>query len=227
MMPGADVVEELCVRRVVPVVVLDDLEAARPLGRALRDGGLPVAEVTFRTAVAARRHPRPGRRRRSARRGGHGRAPGAGRHRGRGGRALHRHTGAEHPVVARCRELELPVVPGVATATEIIAALDCGCELLKFFPAGTSGGVPALRALSAPFPQVRFIPTGGIGAANAGAYLELPSVAAVGGSWMVPPSLIAAGDFAAIEHLAREAVGLAAGCARERAHAAAGRGVPL
>lgn len=210
MMPGADVVEELCVRRVVPVVVLDDLEAARPLGRALRDGGLPVAEVTFRTAVAADAI--------RALAAAGDLLVGAGTVvrpeqvdiAAEAGARFIVTPGLSTRVVARCRELELPVVPGVATATEIIAALDCECELLKFFPAGTSGGVPALRALSAPFPQVRFIPTGGIGAANAGAYLELPSVAAVGGSWMVPPSLIAAGDFAAIEHLAREAVGLAA-----------------
>ena len=102
------------------------------------------------------------------------------------------------------------VIPGVATATEVIAALDQGLDLLKFFPAEAAGGVALLRALRGPFPDVRFVPTGGISAANAAAYLALPSVAAVGGSWMVAPELIAARDYAAVTRLAREAATLAA-----------------
>jgi len=113
-------------------------------------------------------------------------------------------------VVDRCRELGLPVVPGVATPTDVIAALDHGLDLFKFFPAETSGGVPMLRALGGPFPGVRFIPTGGISAGNAASYLGLSSVVAVGGSWMVASELIARGDFESVSRLAAEAVALAA-----------------
>jgi 2-dehydro-3-deoxyphosphogluconate aldolase / (4S)-4-hydroxy-2-oxoglutarate aldolase len=114
-------------------------------------------------------------------------------------------------VVERCRELDVLVIPGVATATEVIAALDHGLDLLKIFPAQVAGGVALLRALQAPFPGVRWIPTGGISAANAASYLALPSVAAVGGSWMVASELISARDFATVTRLAREAVRLGAG----------------
>ena len=98
-------------------------------------------------------------------------------------------------VVDRCLELGLPVVPGVASASEIMAALAWGLSLVKLFPAEPLGGLALLRALHAPFPDVRFIPTGGLTEANAPGYLRLPYVAAIGGSWMVAPSLIAAGDF--------------------------------
>jgi 2-dehydro-3-deoxyphosphogluconate aldolase/(4S)-4-hydroxy-2-oxoglutarate aldolase len=207
---GSDVLESACARRLIPVVVLEDLAAALPLARALRDGGLPVAEVTFRTAAA------PAALRALAAEGdllvGAGtvvRPDQVDAAVAAGARCIVT-PGLSRAVVARCRELAVPVIPGVATATEVMAALDLGCELLKFFPAETSGGVAALRALGGPFPDVRFVPTGGITAANAAGYLGLGSVLAVGGSWMVAPSLIAAGDFAAIARLAAEAVCLAA-----------------
>jgi 2-dehydro-3-deoxyphosphogluconate aldolase/(4S)-4-hydroxy-2-oxoglutarate aldolase len=114
-------------------------------------------------------------------------------------------------VVERCRAVGMPVIPGVATATEVIAALEHDVELLKFFPAEASGGVEAMRALHGPFPDVRFIPTGGVTSANAADYLGLPSVVAVGGSWMVAPALVRDGDFAAVSKLAAEAVAIAAG----------------
>jgi 2-dehydro-3-deoxyphosphogluconate aldolase/(4S)-4-hydroxy-2-oxoglutarate aldolase len=97
-------------------------------------------------------------------------------------------------------------VPGVSTATDEISALDHDCGLVKFFPAEASGGVEMIRALQAPFPHVRFIPTGGVNAANAGAYLRLPSVVAVGGSWMVAPALLRERDFASVSRLAEDAV---------------------
>ena len=114
-------------------------------------------------------------------------------------------------VVERCRELDVLVIPGVATATEVIAALDHGLELLKLFPAHVAGGVGLRRALQGPFPGVRWIPTGGVSVANAASYLALPSVAAVGGSWMVAPELIAARDIATVTRLTREAVRLGTG----------------
>jgi 2-dehydro-3-deoxyphosphogluconate aldolase/(4S)-4-hydroxy-2-oxoglutarate aldolase len=113
-------------------------------------------------------------------------------------------------VVDRCRELGLPVVPGVATATEVMAALDHGIELVKFFPAQASGGVAMVKALQGPFPEVRFIPTGGVDATNAAEYLSVQSVVAVGGSWMVASSLLRSRDFASIAKLAAEAVAIVA-----------------
>jgi 2-dehydro-3-deoxyphosphogluconate aldolase/(4S)-4-hydroxy-2-oxoglutarate aldolase len=192
------------------VVVLHELAAAVPVADALAAGGLPVAEVTFRTEVAA---------------DAIGRIAaetdvlvGAGTvvraeqvdEAVEAGARFIVTPGLSLPVIERCRELDVLVIPGVATATEVIAALDQGLDLLKLFPAEAAGGVALLRALNGPFPDVRFVPTGGISAANAASYLELPSVAAVGGSWMVAPDLLAARDYAAITQLAREAVELAA-----------------
>jgi 2-dehydro-3-deoxyphosphogluconate aldolase / (4S)-4-hydroxy-2-oxoglutarate aldolase len=210
VLTGADVLAGLGARRIVPVVVLAELAAALPLARALRDGGLPVAEVTFRTEAA------PAALRALAAEGdilvGAGTVvrPDQVDVAVAAGARFIVTPGLSRGVVARCNELSVPVIPGVATATEVMAALDLGCELLKFFPAETSGGAAALRALGGPFPDVRFVPTGGITAANAADYLALGSVVAVGGSWMVAPSLIAAGDFAAIARLTAEAVRLAA-----------------
>ena len=204
------ILDSLCARRIVPVVVVEDAESALPLARALSDGGLPVAEVTFRTDAAA-----DAIRRIAAETDV---LPGAGTvirpeqvdlAVAAGARFVVT-PGYSERVVDRCLELGVPVVPGVATATEVMAALDRGLELLKFFPAEASGGAAALRALAGPFPRVGWIPTGGISAENAASYLELPSVPAVGGSWMVAPKLIAAGDFAEVSRLTAEAVRLAA-----------------
>lgn len=99
------------------------------------------------------------------------------------------------PLVAVANELEIPFLPGVATATEIQTAVDAGFPVVKFFPAQSAGGLPALAALAGPFPDVRFVPTGGIDATNAAIYLNHPSVLAVGGSWMLPESVRATGDW--------------------------------
>jgi 2-dehydro-3-deoxyphosphogluconate aldolase/(4S)-4-hydroxy-2-oxoglutarate aldolase len=204
------VLDELCARRIVPVVVIDELETALPLARALVEGGLPVAEVTFRTAIAA-----------VAMRliadetdllvgaGTVVRPEQVDLAFDAGARFIV--TPGFSPAVAdRCRELWIPVIPGVATATEVITALDHGLDMLKLFPAEASGGIPLLRALRGPFPDVRFVPTGGVSAANAADYLAVPSVAAVGGSWMVAPELIRAGNFAEITRLTAEAVAIGA-----------------
>jgi 2-dehydro-3-deoxyphosphogluconate aldolase/(4S)-4-hydroxy-2-oxoglutarate aldolase len=118
--------------------------------------------------------------------------------------------GLSRAVVERCLELGVLPLPGAVTATEIQAGLELGLGTLKFFPASTSGGAPAIKALAGPFPDLKFIPTGGIGPKNLAEYLGLKSVAAVGGSWMAPRELIAAGDWLEIEKLTREAVALAA-----------------
>jgi len=196
---------------VIPVVVADDLSRVRQLGDALKSAGLPVAEVTFRTTAAVdalrllAQDPEL--------------LVGAGTvvrgeqvevARDAGARFVVM-PGFSARVVERCRAVGMPVIPGVATATEVIAALEHDVELLKFFPAEASGGVEAMRALHGPFPDVRFIPTGGVTSANAADYLRLPSVVAVGGSWMVAPALVRDGDFAAISGLASQAVAIAAG----------------
>ena len=108
-------------------------------------------------------------------------------------------------VVRSCRAAGVPVYPGVATGTEIQLALEEGLDVVKFFPAGTSGGAPALKALSGPFSMIKFIPTGGVGQTNMDDYLRLPSVLAVGGSWMVAPQLITAGAFDQITALSAAA----------------------
>ena len=209
-----DVLRALLSGRIVPVVALDDLETAVPVASALAEGGLPVAEITFRTAVAAAAI------RRIA--GETDALVGAGTvvrpeqvdEAVAAGARFIVTPGLSLRVIERCRELDVPVIPGVATATEVIAALDQGLDLLKLFPAEAAGGVALLRALRGPFPDVRFVPTGGISAANAASYLALSSVAAVGGSWMVAPELVAARDFAAVARLAREAASVVAEVAR-------------
>ncbi|WP_328473257.1 bifunctional 4-hydroxy-2-oxoglutarate aldolase/2-dehydro-3-deoxy-phosphogluconate aldolase [Actinoplanes sp. NBC_00393] len=181
--------------RVVPVVVLNDPGSAGDLGAALVAGGLPIAEATFRTPEAAQVL------RRLARRADL--VVGAGTvitarqvdlaH--EAGARFVVSPGLSAEVVRRCQALDLPVIPGVSTATEIMAALDLGLDTVKFFPAEASGGLPTVKALSAAFPQVRFVPTGGVTAQSAPAYLAHPAVAAVGGSWMVAPDLLTAGKW--------------------------------
>lgn len=206
----SDALELLCASRVVPVVVLDDLDRARPLGDALKAGGLPVVEVTFRTPAALEAlHVLAAETDLLVGAGTVVRAEQVDQAMEAGARFVVT-PGFSRGVVRRCRELGMPVVPGVATPTELIAALDEGLGLLKFFPAEASGGVSMLRALHAPFPGVRFIPTGGVTSANARAYLSLPCVAAVGGSWMVAPQLVRDGEFDTVTQLSAEAVQLAA-----------------
>jgi 2-dehydro-3-deoxyphosphogluconate aldolase/(4S)-4-hydroxy-2-oxoglutarate aldolase len=114
--------------------------------------------------------------------------------------------GFDADVVRRCRELGVPVVPGVATATELQRALRAGCDTVKLFPAEQLGGTRMLAALAAPFPAARFIPTGGIGPGQLAGYLAQPSVLAVGGSWIATAAMLEAGDYAGIRRLTAEAL---------------------
>jgi 2-dehydro-3-deoxyphosphogluconate aldolase/(4S)-4-hydroxy-2-oxoglutarate aldolase len=198
-------------RRIVPVVVLEELETARPLAEALEQGGLPVAEVTFRTEVAVHAVRLLAHETRVLVGAGTVVRPEQVDLAVEAGARFIVMPGLSPRVVERCRELDVLVIPGVATATEVISALDHGLDLLKLFPAQVAGGVALLRSLQGPFPGVRWIPTGGVSASNAASYLALPSVAAVGGSWMVAPELIAARDFPTVTRLAREAVHLGTG----------------
>ena len=191
--------------RLLPVVVIDDALDADPLATALVAGGLPAAEVTFRTEAAA-----------AAIRAMSSRGDvlvGAGTvlspvqvdQAVAAGAGFVVSPGLSRAVVERCREHGVPALPGAVTATEVQSALELGLDVVKFFPAEPSGGAAAIAALAAPFAGVGFVPTGGIGPGNLHEYLELPSVVAVGGSWMVPREAVRARHFAAIARLTAEA----------------------
>lgn len=203
-----DVLSALSAARLVPVVVLDDAADADPLAAALVAGGLPVAEVTFRTAAAE-----DAIRAMSARGdilvgAGTVLTPAQVDLAVAAGASYIVSPGLSRSVVERCLEHGVLALPGAVTATEVQAALELGLTTVKFFPAGTSGGAPAIAALAAPFAGVRFVPTGGIGPANLHEYLAIGAVAAVGGSWMVPRSTVRAGGFAEITRLTAQAVAL-------------------
>lgn len=195
--------------RIVPVVVIRQAGRAAALAEALVAGGIPVAEVTFRTDAAPEAI-----RRMSANPDvlvGAGTVLTAAQvdQAYDAGARFIVSPGFSADVVRRAQHHELPVFPGAVTPTEIMAALDLGITTLKFFPANVYGGPSALTALGAPFPQVSFIPTGGVSAANLGDYLALANVAAVGGSWMVPAGAIDSGDTATIARLCTQAASAA------------------
>jgi len=202
-----DMIEQLRRLRVIPVITIESAEDAIPLGRALSEGGLPCAEVTFRTAGAG-----------EAIRRMTGELPdmlvGAGTVLTVEQAAEARAAGAKFivspgfspKVVDYCLENGIAVYPGVCTPTEIEAALDKGLRVLKFFPAEFVGGTAFLKAVGAPYGMVQFIPTGGVNTANIAAYLALKNVVACGGSWMAPADWIRAKDFDRIRGETRKAV---------------------
>jgi 2-dehydro-3-deoxyphosphogluconate aldolase/(4S)-4-hydroxy-2-oxoglutarate aldolase len=192
--------------RIVPVVTVDEPRHARPLLAALRAGGLPCAEVTLRTPAAL-----DVLREMAASEGligaGSVLRPEQADQAAAAGARFVVTPGLIPAVLRACADQDLPVIPGVATATEICAALDAGLTTVKLFPAEPLGGVSMIEALRGPFPDVRFVPTGGIGAAQLPAYLACPAVTAVGGSWMASRSLIGQERFAEITALTAAAVG--------------------
>jgi 2-dehydro-3-deoxyphosphogluconate aldolase/(4S)-4-hydroxy-2-oxoglutarate aldolase len=191
---------------VIPIVVIEDPAAAVPLARALVEGGLPVIEVTLRTDAAV-----------AAARAIIDRVPEA--IVGLGTVTTRDHLAAALDIGARfivspglsaelaqlTHRASLPYLPGIVTPSELMMAQSLGLTVLKFFPAEPAGGTAALRALHGPFPDVAFCPTGGIDAAKAPAYLALPNVIAVGGSWVAPKAAVDAGDWRQITDLARAA----------------------
>ena len=195
---------------IVPVLVVDDVKTAEPLARALVAGGLPVLEVTLRTPAAL-----DAIRAMSQVPGGH---VGAGtlitpddvRAAKAAGATFGVSPGATPELLAACEAEGLPLLPGAATASEAMALLARGYNMLKFFPAEAAGGAPALKAIGAPLPQISFCPTGGVSPQNANSYLSLPNVVCAGGSWVAPKDLVAAGDWAGIEALAYSASQLGA-----------------
>ncbi|MDO9527444.1 MAG: bifunctional 4-hydroxy-2-oxoglutarate aldolase/2-dehydro-3-deoxy-phosphogluconate aldolase [Gemmobacter sp.] len=194
---------------VIPVLVIDDLAHAEPLARALIAGGLPVLEVTLRTPVALQAI--------RAMAQVPGGVVGAGTlltladvaaavaH----GAQFGVSPGSTDQLLTACEAAGLPLLPGAATASEVMALLERGYTVQKFFPAESIGGAAALRALGAPIPQVSFCPTGGITPGNAGDYLGLGTVLCVGGSWVAPKDLMQANDWEGITALARIAAGMA------------------
>lgn len=196
---------------VVPVLVIDDASRARRLGEALVSGGLPVLEVTLRTEAAL-----DAIREMAEVEGGH---VGAGTvltpeqvYRAKeAGAAFAVAPGATETLIRACEDASLPLLPGAVTASEVMQAMEYGYDMLKFFPAETSGGAPALKALSAPLPGVTFCPTGGVTPQNAPSYLSLPNVICVGSSWIAPAKAVADGDWDGIESRARSAAHLREG----------------
>jgi len=191
---------------VIPIITIDDAATAVPLARALVAGGLPVIEVTLRTEPAL-----------AAARAMIAEVPEAVI--GLGTVTRRDHIAAALDIGARflvspgfsveladlARQSKLPFLPGIATPSELMAAVAAGFSILKFFPAEPAGGVAMLRALHGPFPEVGFCPTGGIDAAKAVAYLELPNVVAVGGSWVAPRTALIGKDWQKVTTLARAA----------------------
>ncbi|MSU90630.1 bifunctional 4-hydroxy-2-oxoglutarate aldolase/2-dehydro-3-deoxy-phosphogluconate aldolase [Rhodobacteraceae bacterium 2CG4] len=193
---------------IIPVLVVNDVAHARPLAEALVAGGLPALEVTLRTPAAL-----DAIRAMAEVPGG---VVGAGTlvtpqdvaDAVAAGAKFGVSPGATASLIAACEEHGLPLLAGASTATEAMAMLERGYDMLKFFPAETSGGAPALKAIGAPLPQIGFCPTGGVSPKNANDYLSLPNVLCAGGSWVAPADKVESGDWTGIESLAREAAKL-------------------
>ncbi len=201
-----DTEQTIAKSRLLPVVVIDDAATAEPLAEALVRGGLPCAEITFRTAAAADSIKAMAARGDIAVGAGTVLTPEQVDRAVDAGATFVVSPGFGPAVVRRCQELKVPVYPGAATATEIQMALDAGLQTVKFFPAEQLGGAAMVKALAAPFRQVKFIPTGGVTTDNLDRYLALPSVLAVGGTWMVAPDLLKNRDWAEITRRTRAAV---------------------
>lgn len=202
-----EVLEKIQKIGIVPVVVLNDAKDAEPLAKALCAGGLPCAEVTFRTAAAAdsikamtTKFPEM--------------LVGAGTvltteqvdRAVEAGAKFIVSPGLNPKIVKYCQEKGVPITPGTANPSDIEAALDLGLEVVKFFPAEAAGGLKMIKAMAAPYVNMKFMPTGGINADNLTSYLDFPKIIACGGSWMVSGKLVSEGKFDEIEKLTREAV---------------------
>jgi 2-dehydro-3-deoxyphosphogluconate aldolase / (4S)-4-hydroxy-2-oxoglutarate aldolase len=196
---------------VVPVMVIEDVKNAVPLARALVKGGLPVLEITLRTEAAMDSM-------KAIIAEVEGAIVGAGtvlttkqlNDCEKIGCTFAVSPGSTRNLLEAARDLDIALLPGGVTASECMGLLEWGYTLQKFFPAEPAGGAPYLSSLYSPLPQIRFCPTGGITLNNASTFLKLPNVITIGGSWMAPKNLVAAGDWQGIENLAGEAARLKA-----------------
>ena len=204
-----EVLERLGKIGIVPVLVLEDAKDANNLGRALMEGGLPCAEVTFRTEAAeesirilSRTYPEM--------------LLGAGTvltieqvdRAVNAGASFIVSPGTNPEVIEYCVKKNIPIVPGTCTPSNVETCLEYGLELVKFFPAEPCGGLDFIKAIAAPYTGVKFMPTGGINAVNVKEYLKYDRILACGGSWMVKKDLIKAGDFDTIKELTQEAAAI-------------------
>ena len=203
----SNIIDEISKIGIVPVIALDDAKDAEPLAKALCDGGLPCAEVTFRTAAAeesirimSEKFPEM--------------LVGAGtvltteqvdRAVGAGAKFIVS-PGLNPKVVKYCIDKNVPILPGTANPSDVEAAIELGLEVVKFFPAEAAGGIKMIKSMAAPYTKMRFMPTGGINASNLKEYLDFDKIVACGGSWMVKKDLVTAGKFDEITKLTREAV---------------------
>ena len=201
------VLEQIQKIGIVPVVVINNVEDAVPLAKALCAGGLPCAEVTFRTEAAA-----------GAIKAMTDAFPNMSVGAGtvltaaqvdaavEAGAMFIVSPGLNPNTVRYCIEKNVPITPGTSSPSDIEAAIELGLDVVKFFPAEQSGGLAKIKAMAAPYVNMKFMPTGGINAKNINSYLDFPKIIACGGSWMVPGELISAGEWDKIEQLTREAV---------------------
>jgi 2-dehydro-3-deoxyphosphogluconate aldolase/(4S)-4-hydroxy-2-oxoglutarate aldolase len=203
--------QTLSLAPVIPVIVLDDVSAARPLAEALVAGGLPVLEVTLRTPHALQIIEIMAKVSGAVVGSGTVRSPLQMGHSVDAGCQFMVSPGASPRLLEAAEEHAIPLLPGIGTPTEAMTASEHGYSFLKFFPAEALGGVKVLKAYASPLPDITFCPTGGIDMAKAREYLALPNVICVGGSWIMPADAIANKDWKRIEALAREAASLKEG----------------
>jgi 2-dehydro-3-deoxyphosphogluconate aldolase / (4S)-4-hydroxy-2-oxoglutarate aldolase len=207
MLPGERLAAILAKNWLIPVIAIEEASAAVPLAQALVAGGVTALEVTLRTAAASEAIRQIVREVPQAIVGvGTIRSADDVRHAVDLGAQFGVSPGTTPQIYAACEAAKLPFLPGAATASEVLLALEHGWETIKFFPAVPAGGIAAVKALRGPFPMLRFCPTGGIDEANLGDWLSTPGVVAIGGSWLAPNDKVRARDWAGITEIARRSI---------------------
>ena len=206
--PSRSLIERLSSLKVIPVVILDDADTAEPLAEALAAGGMGCIEITLRTPQAVQALERTAKKSSLFLGAGTVLTLDQAKQAQQAGAQFIVTPGTSEPIIEYCLSQNLPVLPGAGNATDLQRCSQYGLTLCKFFPAEALGGIPMLKALSAPFPRLRFNPTGGIRKENLSRYLELPQVVACGGSWLAPPNLLKEGQWDAIRKNCEETLAL-------------------
>ena len=208
-MADTDALKRIGELKVIPVVAIEDADSAGALGEALTAGGLPIAEITFRTAAAESSIRTLSKQRDLLVGAGTVLNVDTAKRAADAGAKFIVSPGFSPKVVRWCLDNKVPITPGTATPTDIEMALDHGISVVKFFPCEAIGGLKTLKAIAAPYSMIKFIPTGGITAENLANYLKFPPILACGGSWMVSKELLAEKKFDEVTRLSREAVEIA------------------